>query len=241
MAMFDISGSIGDDTIKIHEKPGGVYSNSTIVDRYGGNDRLFGGSFDDFIWDGDGNDAISGAGGGDYLEDLGGNDRLLGGDGNDFIIDLSGDDVILGGEGDDEIRDLGGQDTIAGGAGRDIIWVRNDTSDTISGLADSDRISGGSGADVFDFIDVNETLLLGFAPATITDFSSAEGDLLVLQGQGYVFIGSNGFHGVAGEVRYDVIRGNAVVELDIDGDGSGDLTVAKLLGVTSLVAGDFAL
>ena len=83
---------------------------------------------------------------------------------------------------------------------------------------------------------------------TISDFSSAEGDRIDLAGidanttaggnQAFDFIGTQGFHGVAGELRFG--PGAGQIYGDVDGDGHADFAIA-VPGVASMSADDFML
>jgi hypothetical protein len=84
----------------------------------------------------------------------------------------------------------------------------------------------------------------------IKDFSSAEGDKINLQGvdansllsgdQSFTFIGTDSFHGVAGELRYVEVNGNTMIYADLDGDGHGDIAI-MVSGTHTLTSGDFIL
>ncbi len=89
----------------------------------GGDDRLYGTPYRDFVEAGDGADVVHG---------LGGNDELFGEGGNDLLVGGDGDDTLAGGPGDDRIQGGEGRDVLDGGAG-------------------SDRLEGGGGGDVYRF------------------------------------------------------------------------------------------
>ena len=64
-----------------------------------------------------GNDKLYGGSGNDYLKGEGGNDGLYGGAGDDTVKGGTGNDTLLGGIGDDIIQ---------GGSGRDQLWGKED-------------------------------------------------------------------------------------------------------------------
>ena len=145
---------------------------------------------------------------------------------------------LVGGRGSDTITGLSGQDTLAGGDG----------DDYLSGAGGADVLLGGRGADKFVFA---KSYVADGAVDTIVDFVRAEGDRIYLNSidavassttsdQAFKFIGTQAFHNVAGELRFEVSEGYAVVYGDVTGDGVSDFSL-KLLGVTSLQSSDFVL
>lgn len=64
--------------------------------------------------------------------------------------------------------------------------------------------------------------------------STAGGD------RAFPFIGAAAFSGTEGELRYVQLGANTYVQGDVNGDGVADLEI-KLLGLHTLVAGDFVL
>lgn len=183
------------------------------------------------------NDTISGLGGNDLLQGGGGADSVSGGDGNDVLYLGAGNDTGTGGEGVDFLAAGAGNDSISGGGG----------NDTLQGESGADTMSGGLGADVFAFIDGD----LGLTVTDhITDFSSAQGDHIALGmmdantlkagDQAFAFIGTQAFHKVAGELRFEVVSGSTCVMGDTNGDGVADFKL-WLDGVKSVSQGDFWL
>jgi Ca2+-binding RTX toxin-like protein len=107
----------------------------------------------------------TGTAGADYFTGGAGNDRLSAGGGNDFVDGGAGNDIIDGGSGDDRLFGGLGDDTLIGGIGNDYL----------DGSFGRNILTGGAGADVF---------FLGTSGAgnvsTITDFSRAQGDVLLI-------------------------------------------------------------
>jgi len=181
------------------------------------------------------NDTISGLGGNDVLQGEGGNDSLIGGDGADTLYAGAGDDTVTGDAGADIVSGGAGNDSLAGGAG----------NDSLQGDAGADTMSGGAGMDFFNFGSGD----LGAADR-ITDFSSADKDKLALStidanaskagDQAFAFIGSQAFHKVAGELRFEVVGNQGVLSGDVNGDGIADLKI-YLDGVKSLTTSDIFL
>jgi Ca2+-binding RTX toxin-like protein len=184
-----------------------------------------------------GNETISGLGGADTLQGEGGNDSLSGGDGDDYVYLGAGNDTGLGGEGADYITGGAGNDSLAGGGGRD----------TIQAESGADTMSGGGDGDVFAFVngDLGTTVT-----DHIVDFSSAQGDKLAMSGidantnlagdQAFTFIGTSGFHKLAGELRFEVVGGSTCLMADTNGDGVADLKL-WLDGVKTVASGDIWL
>jgi Ca2+-binding RTX toxin-like protein len=182
----------------------------------------------------------------DRLYGLAGNDKLQGGAGNDSLFGGTGDDELLGDDGDDELHGDGGVDRLIGGAGADRM-NGGDGNDFLEGGAGADTIGGGAGADRFFY---RPDHLADKSVDTILDFSSAEGDKISLStidanrltaiDDKFVFIGTQGFQGKAGELRYEVKDGSTYVYGDTNGDKIADFAI-RLVGSKSLLATDFDL
>ena len=180
---------------------------------------------------------IYGMGGDDELRGWGGNDRIYSGAGNDHVLGGDGNDYIEGGDGNDVLGGDAGDDHIVGGAG----------NDALGGNGGADTLEGGAGADTFWYDYVWESPV--GAPDHITDFQSGT-DKIALQNmdantrqngnQAYSFVGTANFSHQAGELRYQVVNGSAVVQADVDGDGSADFSIV-LDQVTHVKATDFYL
>jgi subtilisin-like proprotein convertase family protein len=148
----------------------------------------------------------------------------FGGDGHDRILGHDEGAFLWGGR---------GHDTIIGGAGADVI---------VGGLG-IDMLTGGAGADLFRFASHAESGLWGRRDL-ILDFNQAEGDRIDLAmidanlntdaDEAFLFIGSLGFSGRAGELAF--VAGTLAG--DVNGDGLADFEIA-LLGVSSF--GDLGL
>jgi Ca2+-binding RTX toxin-like protein len=230
-----------------------------------GNDSLIGGDGNDDLDGGAGADVMTGGLGGDTYHVTAGDSTIENpGEGYDIVysgiswtlaanvekllltgtgnVSGVGNDLnnsITGTSGANLLSGLGGDDYLTGGAG----------NDQIDGGAGRDTLIGGTGADQFVFHDGD----LGTNSSTadvIKDFSSAEGDKINLQGvdansllsgdQSFTFIGTDSFHGVAGELRYVEVNGNTMIYADLDGDGHGDIAI-MVSGTHTLTSGDFIL
>ncbi|HET6941174.1 MAG TPA: hypothetical protein VFH89_03320 [Sphingomicrobium sp.] len=170
----------------------------------------------------DGSDTLSGNAGADSLDGGTGNDVLDGGLDADRLYGQQGNDILIGGEGNDWLE---------GGAGQD-------------------RQYGGSGADKFVFRTGDSGGLTGSTCDRIHDFSQADDDRIVISpidadatlsgDQVFTFVGSNGFSGTAGELRYEQIGTTTFIQGDTNGDGIADFLI-RLDGLHTLTTGDFIL
>lgn len=194
----DLAGDAGNDTLN---GDGG----KDLLEGGTGNDTLNGGDWNDGLFGGDGDDFLNGDAGNDMLVGGLGDDQMFGGTGDDIVLGGAGADFVNGGDGDDVVagsniftRELTPEefdairdgtapvdedgavifegwdlqtdadmtaDNVNGGAGDDIVFVGN-----------NDIVSGGTG---FDDFYVGDWITSG-TPSTITDFSSQEGDVIVV-------------------------------------------------------------
>lgn len=189
-----------------------------------------------------GNDAAN------VLKGLGGNDLVYAGGGDDNVQGGAGDDRLYGDAGRDTLRGGDGDDLVYGGDGDDILYG-DAGADILEGGAGGDWLYGGAGADQFSYRP-EHLLGVGAGTDTIGDFSSAQGDRILLSmldansntatNDKFSFIGTAAFSHVAGELRYGASGGNAYISGDVNGDGLADFTL-HVAGVTSLGADDFSL
>jgi Ca2+-binding RTX toxin-like protein len=153
----------------------------------------------------------------------------------------TGDDIVIGSAKADVIYGESGQDTVSGDGGDDRLY----------GGAGADKLTGGAGADTFYY-----TAASDISPKTgveiITDFKRLEGDRIDLSAidakisnggvidDPFIFIGSDKFHKVEGELRYTYNGNGVTLAADIDGDGIADLSLI-IRGVFKMIASDFIL
>ena len=192
-----------------------------------------GNDLDNRIVGSSGDDSVFGMGGSDIIQGLDGNDDLSGGAGNDTIKGDGGDDILQGGAGDDALTGGDGSDVLFGDSGDDVI----------EGGAGMDRMAGGAGADVFRFRagDIAGDQILDFTRnQDKIDLRSIDARTGTVKDDAFVLIGNDNFHKIAGELRYDIVRGHAVVSGDVDGDGRGDF-VLTVNNVSALHTTDFLL
>ena len=205
------------------------YAGADSIDGGGGSDTLDGGDGADTVAGGVGDDAIRGLAGDDSIDggagddDVNGNtgaDIVLGGEGADIVRGGQGNDLISGGAGDDphvngnlgddQVFGGDGRDTLFGGQGLDALYGEAG-DDQLSGDLGDDTLTGGPGADRF-------VLRVGGGLDRVTDFSSAEGDRVLLAPGAAYTVAAQG--------------GDVVVDL-----GGGDRLT--LTGVTMATLGDW--
>jgi Ca2+-binding RTX toxin-like protein len=157
---------------------------------------------------------------------------------NDIVRGNAGVDTVNGGAGNDKLCGGNGADIIKGGAGNDHLY----------GGAASDKLYGNAGADIFHFTAISDSRKNAFD--MIYDFDGKGGDRIALSeidanssrggNQAFTFIGSQDFHRKAGELHFDKVKGDTVVEGDLNGDGKADF-VLHLDDAMSLKADYFIL
>ena len=170
------------------------------------------------------------------------------------ILGLGGNDWLTGGRGDDKISGGSGRDHIWGGAGHDRL-NGGDGADVMDGGAARDVMRGGEGRDVFDFNLVAETGLSASTRDRIADFQhgfdhidlkTIDANANIHCDQAFKFIGTQGFHGVAGELHYVTsnkagsVYDTTILEGDVNGDGRADFQI-ELTSLIALSKGDFVL
>ncbi len=214
---------------------------------------------------GSGNDSLTGDAQANLFAGRAGTDTLDGGAGIDtadysektlpVVVTLNGATaatVSVGGIAEDTLRNI---ENIIGGTGNDI--VTGDTlANVLSGGAGIDSFTGGGGADTFTGgagVDRFFFTPASLGPAaahstTITDFDRAAGEQLnltaidantVLAGTNpFAFIGAAAFSNTAGQLRFTSQPGQTLIQGDVNGDGTADLTIL-LAGITGPVAADW--
>lgn len=183
-----------------------------------------------------------GSAGVDHLYGMSGNDLIQGLDGNDFLFGGAGNDDLRADAGNDTVYGGDGNDAILGGDGDDLIFGDNG-NDTIEGGAGKDTMTGGAGADIFRFKagDIAGDIITDFTRGLDRiDLGNVDAKVATAKDDAFTWIQQSDFHHVAGELRYQVAGGNAIVSGDVDGDGKADFSFT-LLHVTSLTAADFLL
>ncbi len=161
-------------------------------------------------------------------------DRMQGNSGDDNLVGWQGADALAGGDGNDVLRGRMGHDVLHGNSGNDIL----------AGGRGNDILTGGAGSDLFSY------LLINHGGDRINDFHGggvAGGDRIDLSAIDAIAGGADdaflfgGTTATAHGVWYALSPGKATLFVDTDGNAAtAEMTIA-LIGVTSLIAGDFIL
>lgn len=201
------------------------FSLSGNVLTYSGGSLTFGAAFSGSLV------ATAAAGGGVQL-------ALSSSPANPTITGTSGSDSLSGTGRNDRIEGLGGNDTLSGLGGDDILV----------GGGGGDRLIGGAGADRFVYTSTSESTssardgIQGLESVDRIDLSLIDAIGGTAANDSFTFIGSQNFHGIAGELR--VVRSDSFwsIQGDTNGDGVADLSILTTLsGISSLGADMFIL
>ena len=144
------------------------------------------------------------------------------------------DNVITGNSGDNMMSGLDGNDTLSGGLGNDTL-DGGAGNDTLDGGVGTDTLTGGTGADHFVFS------APGGGADTVTDFSSSDGDKMVLDHAAFGLAGT----GSLADAGVDFVLGSTAhsdaptVMIDgqdvyFDSDGTGSAAAVKIATVQGL-------
>jgi len=166
--------------------------------------------------------------------------EIWGGNTNDLVKGNSEDNVVHGGDGDDEVRGRQGDDTLTGDNGDDLL-KGGMGDDTLIGGVGADGLKGGRDGDIFAFAELKagRDVILDFVRGKdLIDLSAIDARAATADDDTFDLIGRMPFSGEAGELRYRVKAGDAIVRGDTDGDGRGDFAI-RVVDVQRLEDGDF--
>jgi len=154
-------------------------------------------------------------------------ERAIGGAGADILSGNSANNLLRGGGGDDSLNGGAGSDRQEGGAGADIFaFTAAGHSRDYAHRSDGKKLM----PDILaDFVSGTDKIDL----AAIDAIAGTAGD------DAFSFIGTGAFTGQAGQLRYEVLRGQAHIYGDVDGDRGMDLHIVA--GGTQILASDFFL
>jgi len=198
-----------------------------------------------------GDDVVTVTGVGSLVHGDGGDDIITGGTGIDTIFGDAGDDTIHAGDGADSLQGDAGNDEIHAGAGDD--WAGGDDGDDIlygddgvdylSGGLGADSLFGGAGNDRFTYGSTTESV--AGAMDRIEDFTTGDRVRLIdidanegVSGdQAFVLDTNSSFS--AGEIRQTVVGGDLLLEMNVDGDVTPEMSILIVGRTTVLANGDF--
>jgi Ca2+-binding RTX toxin-like protein len=223
-----------------------------------GSDILNGGAGIDILIGGTGADLMFGGTGGDTYEvtDAGDVVQENSGDGIDTIwtsvnYALSNtsevENLFFGGIGNFIGTGNNFNNLIAGGAGKDIINGGGGNDILIGGVG-ADTLTGGTGSDLFVLTGLGDSgvgalrdIITDFLSGTDRiDFSGIDANTGVASDQAFAMLGIGAFSGVAGQLRYDVVGADTIMQGDVNGDAVADFQV-QLTGAHTFVAADLLL
>lgn len=210
----------------------------------GGNDVLSGTAGDDAMYGGLGNDTY-------YVNQAGDKAYESAGQGTDTVISsiaysLYGQVVEhLTLTGSSAISGTGNSlnNTLLGNSAANTLKGEN-ANDLLNGNGGGDVLLGGAGNDTFVFDTTSEangdTLGDFVHEADLINLKTIDASTRATGDQAFTFIGAQGFHRVAGELKAYQSSGNTYLAGDVNGDGYADFTV-KALGAHSFAKADFVL
>jgi Ca2+-binding RTX toxin-like protein len=227
-----MEGGTGDDTYYVYQTGDTVFEQAgegvdtiiTLLRSY-----KLGENFENLTYNGASNftgtgngldNVITGASGSDILYGLAGNDSLFGSGGNDTLYGGDGDDLLNGGYGDDILVGGAGADRLTGGAGADRYVFQSITDSTV---ANPDHI-----------------LTFWRAENDKIDLSAIDANILTAANDSFAYMGSKGFTGAAGQLRYETVDGHAVIYGDVDGDKVADFAI-HVDNIPTMFLSDFVL
>ncbi|NDV24084.1 calcium-binding protein [Desulfovibrio sp. JC022] len=203
----------GDDKVILADATGPFAAANGTIEGGSGNDTLYGGGINDYIWGGSDDDTIDGKKGNDTLYGDSGNDSIDGSQGDDFIFAGSGNDNIDGGDDTDTLSYINATTSVtvnlesgtATGWGTDTIAsiesiIGSNQDDNItSHNSGTESITGGQGADTITLNDASTTKIYYNAIAEggdhIKNFDSGTDN--------FNFASSGGFSDTAGFKSYN--------------------------------------
>lgn len=200
-----------------------------------------------------GDDVVTITGVGSLVHGDAGDDIITGGSGVDTIFGDDGDDTIYAGDGADSLQGSAGNDEIHAGAGDD--WAGGDDGedtlygddgvDYLAGGLGADTLYGGAGNDRFTYASSAESV--AGAVDRIMDFTTGDRVRLididandgVAGDQAFVLDADNSFS--AGEIRQTVVGDDLLLEMNVDGDVTPEMSILIVGRTTALTNSDFLL
>ena len=216
-------------------------------------ESLTGSAFNDTLEGNSGINVLAGGAGTDMLQGLGGADTLDGGAGADtasYAASAAGVNVSLatglGSDGDAQGDTLANIENLTGSALGDVL-TGSSGANVLSGGGGADNLTGGGGSDKFLFTDATDStpsardVITDFMQGVdIIDLSGVDANTSKAKDQAFAFGGQNS-NVVANSVTWFESGGNTIVQADVNGNTTADLTIV-LTGINhNLSASDFIL
>jgi serralysin len=147
-------------------------------------------------------------------------------------IDLNGQATVKSGHGNFFIRDF---ENAVGGSGKDVLIAN----------AEANILKGNGGADMFVFETTKAAAgdkILDFSQSQKDkiDFGAIDASTKAAGDQDFTFIGTQGFHKKAGELRFEKKSGDTFIHGDVNSDGKADFSIVIDASI-NLKASDFIL
>jgi Ca2+-binding RTX toxin-like protein len=233
-----IDGSTGIDTLDYASAPGALTLNLDLKAH---------GSVDGFGFYGEtnyaGSTVATATAGKDTIKNF---ENVKGSNLGDIIFGSKATNIIEGNGGDDDLWGFAGNDTLDGGAGIDFLI----------GGAGKDTLIGGADADNFIFLSIKDSGITAATRDLIRGFTGAGttgGDLIGLSdidaiagtaaNDAFTLLTNpnSKFTGTAGELRYEWVGVDTIIEGDVNGDRKADFSIAVEGAGLRFIASDFEL
>ncbi|QLQ20763.1 MAG: M10 family metallopeptidase C-terminal domain-containing protein [Exiguobacterium profundum] len=117
-----------------------------------------------------------------------------------------------------------------GGAGRDVLIGGDGADDFVYSLASDSGATGATRDQINGFVSGQDDIVLRNMDADVTDPAL----------DAFIWRGTAGFSGVAGQLRWSATAAGVVVQADLDGDRDADFSLL-LAGINSVLRADFLL
>lgn len=252
-----VTGTSNADTLK-----GG--SGIDLITAGAGKDLLYGYAGNDTLRGEDGNDTLYGGAGADRIDGGAGSDTVSYAVAAEAVTASLAKASINTGEakGDtyvsvenltgtiyaDKLTGNNSANVLTGGAGNDVLKGEGG-ADTLYGGRGADDLYGGGGKDVFVFKTITDSTAKSSGRDTIFDFragndridvSGIDANAKASGNQKFSFIGTDSYHGKAGELRFVKSGSETYVYGDTDGDRKADFAI-HIDSLVTLKTGDFLL
>lgn len=165
-------------------------------------------------------------------------ENAIGGSAADSIRGNQAANRLTGNAGNDKLWGLTGNDVLTGGAGNDIL----------NGGGGTDRLNGGLGADDFVFTLATESAATAARDVITGGFQRGMDDIVLTDIDANQLLAGNqafrldtGGTFAAGEIRQNVVNGNLLITMNVNGNVQAEMSLL-IEGVTApLAASDFLL